>query len=55
MIHFLYVLIRESFIAGASLQEFPKALPLGTPSDEGVYLTVYPLSHPNTDTKYPVL
>ena len=29
---------------------FPRASPLGTPSGEGVYLTVYPLSPPNTDT-----
>ena len=32
------------------LQELPPALPLGTPSGEGVYLTVYPSSRPNTDT-----
>ena len=32
------------------LQEFPRALPLGTPSGQGVYLTVYPSSLPNTDT-----
>ena len=37
------------------LQEFPRASPLGTPSGEGVYLTVYPSSRPNTDTvKYVV-
>ena len=33
-----------------SLQEFPQASPSGTPSDEGVYLTVCPSSRPNTDT-----
>ena len=27
----------------------PWALPLGTPSDKGIYLTVYHLSSPNTD------
>jgi hypothetical protein len=32
------------------LQEFPWALPSGTLSDVGVYLTVYPSSHPNTET-----
>ena len=32
------------------LQEFPWALPSGTPSGKGVYLTVYPESRPNTDT-----
>ena len=26
--------------------------PSGTPSGKGVYLTVYPLSRPNTDTVY---
>ena len=26
------------------------ALPLGVPSGKGLYLTVYPLSRPNTDT-----
>ena len=35
------------------LQEFPRAWPLRTPSGKGVYLTVYPLPHPNTDTAYP--
>ena len=34
------------------LQEFPQAAPLGTPSGKGVYLTVYPLSCPYTDTVY---
>ena len=34
------------------LQEFPRASPSGTPSGEGVYLTVYPSSRPNTDTIY---
>ena len=33
------------------LQDFPRASPSGTPSGEGVYLTVYPSSRPNTDTK----
>ena len=33
------------------LQELPWALPLGTPSGKGLYLTIYPLS-PNTDTEY---
>ena len=28
-------------------------LPLGTPSGEGIYLTVYPLSRLNTDTIFP--
>ena len=32
------------------LQESPRALPLGTPSGKGVYLTVYPELSPNTDT-----
>ena len=31
-------------------QEIPQALPLGTPSGKGVYLTVHPSSCPNTDT-----
>ena len=30
----------------------PLGVPLGTPSDYGLYLTVYPLSRPNTDTVY---
>ena len=34
------------------LQEFPWALPSGTPIGEGLYLTVYPTSRPNTDTNY---
>ena len=34
------------------LQEFPQALPSGTPSGKGLYLTVYPFSCPNTDTVY---
>ena len=33
------------------LQEFPRALPSGTPSAEGVYLTLYSLCCPNTDTE----
>ena len=33
-----------------STQELPRALPSGTPSGEGVYLTVCPLSRPNTNT-----
>ena len=32
------------------LWEFPWALPWGTPSGRGLYLIVYPLSCPNTDT-----
>ena len=28
----------------------PNFLPSGTPSGKGFYLTVYPSSHPNTDT-----
>ena len=32
------------------LRQFPWASPSGTPSDEGVYLTIYPSSCPNTDT-----
>ena len=32
------------------LQEFSRPLPSGTPSGEGVYLTVYFFSCPNTDT-----
>ena len=32
------------------LQELPLVLPLGTSSGEGVYLTVYHSSRPNTDT-----
>ena len=31
-------------------QEFPRALTWGTPSGEGVYLTLYPSSCLNTDT-----
>ena len=31
------------------LQKFPWALPSGTSSGKGLYLTVYPSSHPNTD------
>ena len=27
-------------------------MPSGTPSDKGVYLTVYPSSRPNMDTRY---
>ena len=34
----------------SGVQEFPRASPSGTPSGGGVYLTVYPSSHPNTDT-----
>ena len=30
----------------------PSGMPLGTPSDKGLYLTVYPSSRPNTDTIY---
>ena len=30
----------------------PSGVPSGTPSGEGVYLTVYPSSGPNTDTIY---
>ena len=30
-------------------------MPSGTPSGEGVYLTVYPYSRPNTDTVNPVV
>ena len=35
------------------LSGFPQALPLGTPSGKWVYLTVYHLSCPNTDTVLP--
>ena len=35
-----------------SLKEFPRALPSGASSGEGLYLTVYPSSCPNTDTIY---
>ena len=31
------------------LKEFPSAKPKGTPEGEGVYLSVYPESSPNTD------
>ena len=34
------------------LQEFPRASLSGTPSDKGLYLTVYPSSRLNTDTVY---
>ena len=34
------------------LQELPPAFAPVTPSGEGGYLTVYPYSHPNTDTVY---
>ena len=33
--------------------EVPSVFILVKPSGEGLYLTVYPLSHPNTDTVYP--
>ena len=33
------------------LKEFRRAKPEGTPVGKGVYLTVYPESSPNTDTK----
>ena len=33
-------------------REFPLASPTGIPSGKGLYLTVYPLSRPNTDTIY---
>ena len=29
----------------------PSGVPSGSPSGEGVYLTVYPSSRPNTDSK----
>ena len=32
------------------LRKFPRAKPEGTPEGEGVYLTVYPESSPNTDS-----
>ena len=32
-----------------SLKEFLRAKPEGTPEGEGLYLTVYPESSPNTD------
>ena len=32
------------------LKEFPWALPSGTPSGKGVYLTIYPSSRPYSDT-----
>ena len=32
------------------LKEFPREKPEGTPEGEGVYLTVYPESSPNTDS-----
>ena len=38
------------YITNTRIQEFPRASPWGTPSGEGVYLTVYPSSRPNTDT-----
>ena len=28
----------------------PSGIPLGTPSGKGLYLTVHPLSRPNTET-----
>ena len=34
------------------LQDFPRALPSGTPSGKGLYLTVNPLSCPNTDREH---
>ena len=33
-------------------QEVPRAFPLGTLSGKGVYLTIYPLSRPYTDTVF---
>ena len=41
--------IKRSNIARCR-RELPWALPLATPSGEGLYLTVYPLSCPNLDT-----
>ena len=38
------------FDSGYTVKNTP--LPLGTPSGEGVYLTVHPSSRPNTDTVY---
>ena len=35
------------------LLEFPPALLLETPSDGGLYMTLYPQSRPNTETLYP--
>ena len=32
------------------LKEFPRAKPEGTPEGEGVYLTAYPESSPNTNS-----
>ena len=32
------------------VSEVPSGFVLGTPSGKGLYLTVYPLSRPNTDT-----
>ena len=37
------------------LQEFPRASPSVTPSDKGLYLTIYPSSYSNTDTILTVL
>ena len=34
------------------LEDLPLDLPLGTPEDKGLYLTVYPTTFPNTDTVY---
>ena len=33
----------------------PSGVPSGTPSGKGLYLAVYPLFCPNTDTKYVLL
>ena len=44
---------RQNIMLGFELmlmKEFPRASPSATPSGKGLYLTVYPLSSPNTDT-----
>ena len=52
MIYCLYYDLTRDTLSNIPLclQEFPLAWPSETPSGKGVYLTVHPLSRPNTDT-----
>ena len=52
IIHCLISMLLESTYI--KFQEFSRASPLGTPSGKGLYLTIDPLSRPNTDTVYSV-
>ena len=42
--------LNSGYMVKKTFQEFPQALPSGTPSGKGVYLTVYPSSNSSTDT-----